>query len=92
MRWVKCRDILKKLLKVFKKCDYIQRVRACAGWGMQPSELLRCELGEVTSTGETEGETRGHPGRTKGHPGETNKKGSEMGGTRCQEDDPGRGR
>ena len=65
---------------------------ACAGWGMQPSELLRCELGEVTTTGETKGETRGHTGGTRGHPGEIQKKGSEMGGTRCQEDDPGRGR
>ena len=58
---------------------------------MQPSELLRCELGEVT-TGET---IKGHPGSTRNTRGGTNKKrGSnfEMGGTRCQEDDPGRDR
>ena len=67
------------------------RVRACSGKGMQPSELLRCELGEVT-TGET---IKGHPGSTRNTPGGTNRKrGSnfEMGGTRCQEDDPGRDR
>ena len=66
-------------------------MRACSGKGMQPSELLRCELGEVT-TGET---IKGHPGSTRNTPGGTNRKrGSnfEMGGTRCQEDDPGRDR
>ena len=72
---------------------------------MQPSELLRCELGEVTtgetikghpgSTRNTPGGTKNNPGGTKNNPGGTNKKrGSnfEMGGTRCQEDDPGRDR
>ena len=53
---------------------------------MQPSELLRCELGEAT-TGGSSGETKGHPGG-----GSAKQRGSEMGGTRCQEDDPGRGR
>ena len=63
---------------------------------MQPSELLRCELGEAT----TAGVSRGHlqageqqsTGESRGHRAANKKKVSEMGGTRCQEEDPGRGR
>ena len=84
--------------------DFIQRVRGCAWWGMQPSELLRCELGEATTAGvsrghlqageqQSTGENRGHlAAEYRGHRVANKKKDSEMGGTRCQEDDPGRGR
>ena len=69
---------------------------------MQPSELLRCELGEVSSphfelgevTTTRTGVQQLSTGQSKGLPGEgaNKKKGSEMGGTRCQEENPGRGR
>ena len=84
--------------------DFIQRVRGCAWWGMQPSELLRCELGEATTAGvsrghlqageqQSTGESRGHlAAEYRGHLAANKKKDSEMGGTRCQEEDPGRGR
>ena len=63
---------------------------------MQPSELLRCELGEATTAGVSKGHlqtgVQQSTGESRGLQAANKKKGSEMGGTRCQEDDPGRGR
>ena len=82
-------DFIQRDLEIeFKRGRLYSESEGCAWGGMQPSELLRCELGEVpTAAGVSTGESRGHRGG-----GAKKKEGSEMGGTRCQEDDPGRGR